>query len=143
MKITESLDKGRIHLKSRIVFPPMATQTSESGVPGERTAGHYEEVAENPLVGLIITEYAYISRQGQSGDADQISLASEDVIPYHKAMTERMHSLRPDIKIFAQINHAGANSSEAVTGQELVSASNIQFGRSTARALTVPEIKRI
>lgn len=143
LKITESLDNGRIHLKSRIVFPPMATQTSESGVPGERTAGHYEAVAQNPLVGLIITEYAYISKQGQSGDADQISMASDDVIPFHKAMTDRIHALNPKIKIFAQINHAGANSSEFVTGQELVSASNIQFGQSTARALTVPEIKQI
>lgn len=143
MPITERLDNGKIHLKSRIVFPPMATQTSEHGLPGERTTRHYEQIAKNPLVGLIVTEYAYISRQGQAGDADQISMASDDVIPYHKAMTDRLHAMNPEIQIFSQINHAGANSSEYITGQQLVSASDIQFGNSTARALTIPEIKEI
>lgn len=143
MKISERLDHGKIHLRSRIVFPPMATRTSENGLPGTRTAEHYAAIAENPLVGLIITEYAYISKQGQSGDADQVSMASDEVIPFHKAMTDRIHATNPEIRIFAQINHAGANSSEKVTGQKLVSASDIQFGKGTARSLTIPEIKQI
>lgn len=143
MRITERLDNGNIHLKSRIVFPPMATQSSEQGLPGARTTRHYEQIAGNPLVGMIITEYAYICKQGQSGDANQISMASDDVIRYHRTMTDQIHALHPDTKIFAQINHAGANSSETVTGQELVSASDVQFRGNEARELTVPEIKEI
>lgn len=34
MKLTEPLEQGLLHLKTRLVFPPLASQTSIQGVPG-------------------------------------------------------------------------------------------------------------
>lgn len=143
MKIKEPLDRGRIHLKSRIVFPPIATQTAEEGIPTQETWAHYEAIARNPLVGLMITEYAAISRQGTSYDVRQFSFASDKVIGPQKRFTDHVHQVNSSLKIFAQINHSGANSSEKVTGEQLVSASPIQMGGGLARELTVPEIRSI
>lgn len=143
MKIKEPLDRGRIHLKSRIVFPPMATQMAEEGMPTAGTAAHYEAIARNPLPGLMITEYASISRQGMAADAHQLSFASDRVLEAQKRFTNHIHRVNGSIQLFAQINHAGANTSERATGEELVSASPIQMGGGQARALTIPEIRTI
>lgn len=142
MEITDQIDRGNIHLKSRIVFPPMASSSAKDGQPSEKTIAHYEAIAKNPLVGLMITEYSYIDVQGKAA-LKQLSFASDDVIDSQRKLTERIHEVNPLIKIFAQINHAGANTSSAFTGQELVSASDIQFGRSFARALSIEEIHKI
>ncbi|MCH4071809.1 hypothetical protein [Pseudoramibacter sp.] len=67
MHIKTPLDQGLIHLKTRIAVPPMATQSTEGGLPGARTTAHYKAFAENPNVGLVITEHSYVD---QSGKAD-------------------------------------------------------------------------
>jgi len=139
MNITDTLDNGNIHLKTRIVVPPMATQSTEMGVPGVRTISHYRTFARNPLVGLMITEHSFIDVQGKA-DPDQMSFADDGVIPYQKKLTETVHGENPDVKIFSQISHAGFNTSESFTGQELVSASAVQTRSSISRALTVSEI---
>lgn len=142
MNIDTPLDNGKIHFKSRIVFPLMATQASENGVPGVEMVRHYAAIAENQAVGLIITEHSYIDRQGKA-DPFQVSFASDTVIDVQKAMTDRLHTMNPEIKLMAQINHAGAATSEEVTGEQLVSASDIRMGSEAARALAKEEIHQI
>lgn len=142
MLIQKPIEKGNINLKSRIVFPPMATHSSESGVPGEKTAAHYLEIAKNPLVSLIVTEHSFVDAQGKA-DPNQISFASDEVINPQKKMTDKIHAANPEIKIFAQISHAGAATSSLVTGEELVSASDIQVRNDKARALSTSEIHEI
>ncbi|MFC2661972.1 MAG: NADH:flavin oxidoreductase [Eubacterium sp.] len=136
MKITDKLDAGNLHLKSRIVVPPMATQSSERNVPGRKTISHYEAFAENPLTGLIITEHSYVSRQGRA-DPFQLSFADDSVIPAQKKLTDTVHQVSPDVKIMAQISHAGLNTTEQITGEPLVSASSIRG----SHALTAAEIQ--
>ncbi|MGN1382327.1 MAG: NADH:flavin oxidoreductase, partial [Eubacterium sp.] len=128
-------DAGNLHLKSRIVVPPMATQSSEGNVPGRETIAHYEAFAENPLTGLIITEHSYVSRQGRA-DPYQLSFADDSVIPAQKKLTDIVHQVNPDVKMIAQISHAGLNTTEQITGELLVSASSIRG----SHALTAAEI---
>ena len=54
-----------------------------------------------------------------------------------------VHAENPAIKLFAQINHAGFNTSEAITGQTLVSASRLRGRGRESRALSIAEIAQI
>lgn len=143
MNITEALDLGKIHLKSRIVFPPMATHTSEGGIISEKTLTHYEKIVKNPLVGLLITEHSYIDPVGKA-DAQQASFASDDILSMQQELTGRLHAANPDVRLFAQINHAGAAAPKDVIGTTPVSAGCIRLGENAeSRALTIEEIKSI
>ena len=81
MILKEPLVQGRLQLKSRLVIPPMATQSSERDLPGRETIAHYQKMAGNPLAGLLFTEHQYIDIQGKV-DPYQLSLADDKVIPY-------------------------------------------------------------
>jgi NADPH2 dehydrogenase len=140
MKITEPLIGKRIRLEHRLVFPPMATRSSDNGIPRTETIDHYREIAENRLLGLMITEHSYIDMQGKA-DPHQASFASDDVIAAQSAMTSAIHRANPTLKLFAQLNHAGAYTSTDVTGMPLVSASPVQLKEEPCRALTVDEIR--
>lgn len=138
-KIKEPLIQKRIHLEHRLVFPPMATRTSDDGIPRAETVRHYEEIAKNPLLGLMITEHSYVALQGKA-DPHQASFASDDVIAAQSAMTAAIHRVNPSLRLFAQINHAGAFTSREATGMPLVSASPVHLKEETARALSIDEI---
>ena len=58
MKLDEPLRTSKMQLKSRLVYPPMATGSSSNGCPSQRTLEHYLQVAANPHVGLLITEHS-------------------------------------------------------------------------------------
>ena len=139
MILKEPLAEKRISLKSRLVIPPMATQSSSGDLPSRDTIAHYEKFAANPLAGLLITEHHYIDKQGKA-DPYQLSFADDRVLSSQKKLTEAVHALNPDIRFFAQINHNGISTSPYVTGEELVSASALSNGSSVSRALTIDEI---
>lgn len=126
-------------LSTRLVFPPLATESSDGGKPNEEITQHYCAIAANPNVGMIITEHSYVDPQGKA-DPHQISFADDSVIDAQKAMVKSIRNVRPDICLLAQINHAGANTRKLYTGMDLVSASDIKWTRDQARALTVDEI---
>ena len=142
MKLWESYDRGLIHASTRMVVPPMATQSGSDGFPGPRTVRHYVELARNERVGLLFTEHSYIARQGKA-DPWQLGFETDEVIPFQQRLTEAVHDVHPGILFFAQISHAGVNTSEAVTGEELVSASEIAGQGGISRALTIPEIREL
>lgn len=126
-------------LSTRLVFPPLATESSDGGKPNEKITQHYCAIAANPNVGMIITEHSYVDPQGKA-DPHQISFADDSVFDAQKAMVKSIRNVRPDICLLAQINHAGANTRKLYTGMDLVSASDIKWTRDQARALTVDEI---
>lgn len=95
-------------LSTRLVFPPLATESSDGGKPNEKITQHYCAIAANPNVGMIITEHSYVDPQGKA-DPHQISFADDSVIDAQKAMVKSIRNVRPDICLLAQINHAGAN----------------------------------
>lgn len=140
--LKEKLTTRNMTLSSRLVLPPMATQKSDGGNITNELIDYYAGFARNPLLGLIITEHAYIDAQGKA-DPHQVSFASDGVITNQKKLTDTVHSVRSDIKIAAQISHAGINTSAMVTGQELVSASAMEGRGGKSRELTKEEIEKI
>lgn len=133
---------NQLKLKTRLVLPPMATQRAECGMVNDGLISYYRQYALNSGIGLIITEHSYVAEQGKA-DPNQISFASDDVIPMQRKLTDVVHETDPTIKIFAQISHAGARTSTKITGQELVSASVMAGKEGMSRALTVLEIDSV
>lgn len=60
-----------------------------------------------------------------------------------RRLARAVHRRRPGVRLFAQISHAGLNTSSAVTGQELVSASSLRTQGGISRALALDEIALI
>ena len=83
-----------------------------------------------------------VTRQGKA-DPYQLSFADDAVLAPQKSLTEAVHAVNPDICFFAQISHAGVNTSPHITGEELVSASALSAGEGTSRPLSVAEIRQI
>ncbi|MGM9518127.1 MAG: hypothetical protein ACI3X3_05610 [Acidaminococcus sp.] len=46
MKLTEPMEQGLLHWKPRLVFPPLASQTSVQGVPGPETLAQLDDVLD-------------------------------------------------------------------------------------------------
>ena len=141
-EIKEPLIQKRIRLEHRLVFPPMATRSSDDGIPRADTVEHYVKIAKNPLIGLMITEHSYITPQGKA-DPNQASFSSDEVVAAQSALTAAIHRANPSLCLFAQINHAGAFTSREVTGMPLVSASPVKLKEEPARALTIDEIQNL
>jgi 2,4-dienoyl-CoA reductase-like NADH-dependent reductase (Old Yellow Enzyme family) len=110
-------------IANRLVMPPMATaKASENDSVTDEVCAYYRERAKYSKIGLIITEHSYIQRQGKA-HLGQISIATDDVIPGFQKLTDCIH--QESVKVFAQINHAGAASKSMVTGQPPVAPSAI------------------
>ncbi|MBR2001554.1 MAG: NADH:flavin oxidoreductase, partial [Firmicutes bacterium] len=104
-------------LNTKIVMPPMATETSDGGKVTEELCEFYRLRAENPLVGLIITEHMYIEERGKATKG-QMSAADDMVVDGLKKLTNTVHETNPGLKIVAQINHAGGRTTSEVAGCE-------------------------
>lgn len=94
MKLWESYDRGLIHPATRLVVPPMATQSGDDGFPTARTVGHYTRLAANSGVGLLFTEHSYIVKQGKA-DPWQLGFETDEVIPYQHRLTDAVHAVHP------------------------------------------------
>lgn len=107
MLFQNEIQVGTITLRNRIVMPPMATGKAPDGVPTDEIITYYKERARG--TGLIIVEHAYILPEGMA-HANQLSMATDEVIPAYQKLTDAVHS--EGAKIFAQINHAGAKAKD-------------------------------
>lgn len=137
----------QLALKNCLVMPPMATAKSNpDGSVTEDICQYYKEKALYSKIGLIITEHAFICTQGKASD-NQLSIADDSMIPGLKMLTDAVHET--DVKIMAQINHAGSRSLTPVTGMEPVGPSalihpNNKTGKcQMPQELTVDEIKAL
>ena len=129
-------------LNTRIVMPPMATETSDGGKVTGELCEFYRLRAENPLVGMIITEHMYIEDRGKATKG-QMSIAEDIVVDGLKKLTKTVHETNPGLKIVAQINHAGGRTTSEVTGYEKISASAYEYNGSICREMTVEEIHEV
>ena len=148
MNLFENYRNGKVNLRTRLVLPPMATaKSSPGGYMTNELCDYYEQRAAGGKLGLIITEHAYISMKGKAS-ANQMSMASDDVIPGLQKLTDIIHKY--DVKVISQINHAGSASMQSITGSPIISASAIlNPGRKAGladeipQALTVEQIKEV
>ncbi|HIU87706.1 MAG TPA: NADH:flavin oxidoreductase [Candidatus Avilachnospira avistercoris] len=142
MDINKAYKSGKLDLRSRIVLPPMATEKSDEGLVTEDLCDYYKERAENPLIGLIITEHMFISMQGRASRG-QLSIASDDVTEGLRRLTDTIHRAGDGIRVFAQINHAGGKADPSLTGAQPVSSSVCDFKYAQSRELSIDEIHSI
>lgn len=145
--ITKPIQFNHLTLKNRLVMPPMATaKSAPGGWITQELCDYYMERALHSRIGLIIAEHSYISSQGKAGD-NQLSMASDDVVEGMRNLTDRIHET--DVKIMAQINHAGSRAVSEKTGCEPVGPSALLHPNAAKgatelpRELTKDEIKEI
>lgn len=121
--ISQPMEINGLKLKNRLVMPPMATaKSAPGGMVSPELCEYYRERALHSHIGMIITEHSYISVQGKAG-RHQLSMASDDVLDDMRALTDAIHGT--DVKIMAQINHAGSRAETEITGCEPVGPSAI------------------
>lgn len=137
------LDVKKVHLKNRIVLPPMATEkATENGMVTPELIAHYRHYAETG-VGLIITEHAYIEPGGKLSKR-QLSVADDSVIPGLRELAAAIH-LAGSVAC-VQINHCGmAGKPELI--RQTVGPSPLRHPRredgEIARELSRDEIKEL
>lgn len=126
---------------------PMATaKSAPGGMVNQELCDYYRERALHSHIGLIITEHSYISNQGKARE-HQLSMASDDVVESLKTLTDTIH--KTDVKIMAQISHAGSRAVSEKTGCEPVGPSAVIHPNGSKNAPEVPreltkaEIKKI
>jgi len=111
-----------LETQNRIVMPPMATNyASAEGFATERQTAYYVERARGG-VGYITVEHTGILQQGQASP-NMLLISSDEHASRIAGMIEAVH--RAGGKIVVQINHAGRQTSSAVTGSPIVGPSPI------------------
>ena len=111
--IEEKIKIGNLELNSRIIMPSIATyQCDENGMVTPQVCEYYAKRAKNSHVSLIFTEHSFISMQGKAKEK-QMSIASDDCVPGLKKLVDTIHG--NDVKVFAQINHAGSAALQEVS----------------------------
>ena len=114
MNIQKPIAINQLTIKNRLVLPPMAIAKAGAwDEVSDQAVEYYAERARLSGIGLIITEHLYIHRQGKAHPG-QMSIATDEGIDSLKRLTDAIH--REDVKVFAQISHAGTAASSAVTG---------------------------
>jgi 2,4-dienoyl-CoA reductase-like NADH-dependent reductase (Old Yellow Enzyme family) len=142
--LLQPLSDGPLPLANRLVLPPMATSKAEDdGTVSEALIGYYAEKSRGNALGLVITEHCFIAKQGQNR-VGQPSVADDSMLDGLTRLAAVIHANGP--KAVVQINHTGGAASSAVTGQEVVSASNVPSpigSGEVPRALTHGEIATV
>jgi 2,4-dienoyl-CoA reductase-like NADH-dependent reductase (Old Yellow Enzyme family)/thioredoxin reductase len=132
---------GSLTLKNRLAMSQMTMNyATEEGMVTDKVIAYYTERAKGG-VGLILVEGTYFTPEGK-GYFRQIGLDSQEHVEGLKRLTDAVHGLKNDTKIFLQIHHAGGRASSKVTGLQPVAPSAVPPypGAETPRALTREEI---
>lgn len=121
-KLFEEKNIGNLKVKNRFVMPAMGSKyTNKEHMFTEQAANYYAGRAKGGF-GLIITEYICVSKEGLAGTT-QAAIYNDDFIPSLSKVTEKVHE--EGGKIFAQLHHAGNQSSRNASGMMAVSASSV------------------
>ena len=114
---------GSLTLKNRLVMAPMATgRSNDDGTVTDELCAYYAARAKD--LGLIISEHAYISPEGQASPG-QLSVHSDADIPGLRRLADAVHAAGG--KIFLQISHAGGAARREVTGLPALAPSAVSF----------------
>lgn len=143
--LTAPLTIGNLHLKNRLVMPPMAT--SKAGPNGEITPAllqYYDEKTQGGYFGMVITEHSFVSADGKAS-ANQISSADGDKVSGLSQLSDVIH--KNGSPAVLQLNHAGSGTKQSVTGSQPVAPSPVmnpsKAGMELPRELTHCEFERI
>ncbi len=110
----QPLEKGKLILKNRLVFPPMATSKAEpDGRISRDILDYYEEKSKGGHIGLLIVEHSFVSQEGKAG-RNQLSIADDSKVDDLRKLSAIIH--KNGSKAVMQINHAGRDAAEEITG---------------------------
>jgi 2,4-dienoyl-CoA reductase-like NADH-dependent reductase (Old Yellow Enzyme family) len=133
---------GSLHLKNRIVFPPMRSRkAAEDGYVSDALLQHYKDRAFGP--GLVIVEHAYVMKGGRI--SNQLGISDDTFIDGLSKLVHVIHSKSTPVVL--QINHVGSATSSEVIEQKPVAPSSIKHPRTIItelpKALSKEEIELI
>ena len=140
--IFEPIKVCNLNLQNR--FVRSATQefmAEPDGTPTGRLGDVYEELARNE-VGLIVTGYSYVLREGQS-DTLQQGIYDDRFIEPYREITERVHRYKS--KIVLQIVHGGRQANVSAEFPVPIAPSPVRNGHSSVlpREMTDTEVLEI
>lgn len=141
--LIKPLDKCKLALNNRLVFPPMATSKSEdNGEVSKELLEYYDEKSKGGYISLIIVEHSFVTTQGKASKG-QLSVADDSNVEGLKELADTIH--KNGSKVVMQINHAGSATNKDITGYEPVGPSAIENPRKKEmpKELSKEEIKEI
>ncbi|MFP4143089.1 MAG: tRNA-dihydrouridine synthase [Thermoplasmata archaeon] len=131
------LELDEMKLRNRIVLPPMATEKStRDGFAIEELYDHYDERSEGP--GLVIVEHSYVNRRGRLSE-NQLGIYSDEQVEGLKELAETIKANGATAAI--QINHAGGQCDEDLTGEKPAAPSEAYFD--DTEQLSVEQMEKI
>ncbi|GAB4312170.1 MAG: FAD-dependent oxidoreductase [Promethearchaeota archaeon] len=143
LKLFEPLSINSMTLSNRIVMPAMHVGFAKDGYATDRLTAFYAERARGG-VGLIVLGGCSVEPRGR-GLHSMVSLETDDVVEGLSQFTSGVHGARSDVKVAAQLYHAGRYAFSAITGEKSLSSSPVYtpFTKEVPRALSIPEIKEV
>jgi 2,4-dienoyl-CoA reductase-like NADH-dependent reductase (Old Yellow Enzyme family) len=114
----------------------------ERGRPTDEQFVFYRGLVDGGI-GLVITGYAGIMQAGKSALLHMTMIDSDDLIPYHQKLVDRIHQIGGTIAL--QIAHCGRQTWSSETGEPIVAPSPIpcRFFREMPKELTEDEIHTV
>ena len=137
----ENINIGQITLKNRLIMSAMDLGFTSDGTINDRIINFYRERAKGG-VGLIVVGGCYPEINGKVWKSI-IGLDRDELIPGLKRLTDTIH--RYDVRVAAQLLHAGRSASSFFTKMQPVAPSAVAYRsiKQEPRALTIPEIKTV
>ncbi|MBR9974717.1 MAG: NADH:flavin oxidoreductase [Bacteroidetes bacterium] len=139
----DSIRLGTLALCNRIVRAATYEGGADAdGTPGADYRRMYEELAAQDI-GLIVTGFTFVSRQGRAMQPRQAGLDDDAKLPAFRAVTDAVH--RGGTPIVAQLAHAGRQTRCERTGERPVSCTRTPsvYFRERPRLLRDDEIQDI
>ncbi len=140
-KLFENINIGQITLKNRLIMSAMDLGLTSDGAINDQIINFYIERAKGG-VGLIVVGGCYPEINGKVWKSI-IGLDRDELIPGLKRLTDAIH--RYDVRVAAQLIHAGRSASSFFTKMQPVAPSSVIYRsiKQEPRALTIPEIKAV
>ncbi len=128
---------GSLEIKNRTIMAPMsAALANPDGTMSDQLIAYYEARAKGGI-GMILTEYAFVTPEGRSSD-HQISIADDSVIPGLTKLTEKIHEY--NCKIGLQLQHGGRRAMGENCDLVAPSPIAMEYGARVPHAMTREEV---
>ncbi|MDP4126057.1 MAG: NADH:flavin oxidoreductase, partial [Bacillota bacterium] len=125
--LLKPLQAGPLTLTNRLVMPPMATaKATPDGKVNQAIFDYYAEKSAGGYLSLIIIEHSFIKLDGKASDL-QLSVSDDSMVEGLKRLAELIH--RNGSKTVMQLNHAGSNTTQEITGTTPVAPSAVPHPR--------------
>ena len=128
-----------VELKNRLVRSAThEAMTDENGFPAENLFKLYERLAKGG-VGLIITGYTFVSRDGKA--MAMLGIDTDEHVLKYKELVDQVH--KNGAKIAMQINHCGRQTTKDMTGTQTIAPSAVKDNSflDTPREMTEQDIE--